>query len=88
MDREFLEVEDKFVRLFRTVTKLEGVQVLLAAIPYYYGCQITVGPDGRRRIREFGNARPLAKEPIEQTNVRHPMVDTNPKSSVKEIRVE
>ena len=68
MDREFLEVEDKLVRLFRTITELEEVQELSAAIPYYYGCQITVGPDGRRHIKEFGNARPLAKELIEQSN--------------------
>jgi HSP20 family protein len=77
MDREFLEVEDMLVRLFRTVTESEGVQELSAAIPYYYGCQFTVGPDGRQHIKEFGNARPLANELVNQTNVRHPIVDTN-----------
>lgn len=76
MDREFLEVEDMLARMFRTATESEGVRELSTAIPFY-GFQITVGPVGRRRIREFGNPRPLSKELMEQTNVRQPIVDTN-----------
>jgi HSP20 family protein len=47
------------------------------AFPYYYGYQITVGPDGKPHIREFGNARPSAKGLMEQSTVREPLVDTN-----------
>jgi len=36
-----------------------------------------VGPDGKPRIREFGNARPASKGLMQQSNVRQPLVDTN-----------
>jgi HSP20 family protein len=35
-----------------------------------------VGPDGRPRVREFGNVRPSARGLIEQTGVREPLIDT------------
>ncbi|HEY5631969.1 MAG TPA: archaeal heat shock protein Hsp20, partial [Nitrososphaeraceae archaeon] len=44
--------------------------------PYYYGYQLTVGPDGKPKIREFGNVRPTARGLVEQTGVRQPLVDT------------
>ncbi len=28
--------------------------------PYYYGYQMTVGPDGKPRVKEWGNARPTS----------------------------
>jgi len=46
-----------------------------AEYPYYYGYQVTVGPDGRPRIREFGNVKPAAKGLVEQSGVRQPLVD-------------
>jgi HSP20 family protein len=46
-------------------------------MPYYYGYQVTVGPDGKPRVREFGNIRPAAKGLIEKTGVREPLIDTS-----------
>jgi HSP20 family protein len=44
--------------------------------PYYYGYQITVGPDGKPHVREFGNIKPTARGLVEQSEVREPLVDT------------
>lgn len=78
MDREFAEAEDMLSRMFRTVHDITpGTSTdTLVEFPYYYGYQITVGPDGRPRIREFGNVRPAAKGLVEQRGVRQPLVDS------------
>jgi HSP20 family protein len=60
--------------MFRTVREMEPSAV--ANFPYYYGYQITVGPDGKPKVREFGNVRPAARGLVEQSGIREPMVDT------------
>ncbi len=77
MDKEFSEAEDMLTRIFRTVRESGRAPDFSQRFPYYYGYQITVGPDGKPHIREFGNARISSKRLIEQTNVRQPLVDTN-----------
>ena len=41
--------------------------------PYYYGYQMTIGPDGKPRINEWGNVRPTTA--IADSSVREPFVD-------------
>ncbi len=41
--------------------------------PYYYGYTMTVGPDGRPVVREYGNVN---QESLPASNTREPMVDT------------
>lgn len=77
MDKEFSEAEDMLTRMFRTVRESGRAPDFSQRFPYYYGYQITVGPNGKPHIREFGNARPSSKGLIEQTNVRQPLVDIN-----------
>ena len=43
--------------------------------PYYYGYHMTVGPDGKPQIREWGNARPTTTNAIAEAGVREPYVD-------------
>lgn len=44
--------------------------------PIVYGYSITIGPDGKPIIREFGNVRPGAKpEIVELSEAREPLVD-------------
>jgi HSP20 family protein len=77
MDKEFVEAEDMLNRMFGTVRNIApstGTGTL-TEFPYYYGYQITVGPDGKPRIREFGNVKPAAKGLVEQRGVRQPLVD-------------
>lgn len=73
MDKEFSEAEQMLGRLFRTVREANPT---VDNFPYYYGYQITVGPDGRPRIREFGNAKPGSRGLMQQSSVREPLVDT------------
>ena len=76
MDRDFAEAEDMLSRMFRTVRDITPSADALTEFPYYYGYQITVGPDGKPRIREFGNVKPAAKGLVEQRGVRQPLVDS------------
>jgi HSP20 family protein len=73
LDKEFTDAEQMLTRLFRTVRESNPT---FETFPYYYGYQITLGPDGRPRIREFGNARPALQGLIQQSAVREPLVDT------------
>jgi HSP20 family protein len=73
LDKEFTDAEHMLTRMFRTVRESNPT---FETFPYYYGYQITLGPDGRPRIREFGNARPASRGLIQQSAVREPLVDT------------
>ncbi|HKY52693.1 MAG TPA: archaeal heat shock protein Hsp20 [Anaerolineales bacterium] len=75
MDRDFSEAEEMLNRMFRTVREMNPADAA-ATFPYYYGYQITVGPDGKPYVREFGNVRPSSKGLVEQSGVREPLVDT------------
>jgi HSP20 family protein len=45
MDKEFSEAEDMLTRMFRTVRESGRAPQFSQRFPYYYGYQITVGPD-------------------------------------------
>ena len=88
MDREFSEAEEMLNRVFRTVGESGATES--ETLPYYYGYQITIGPEGKPHIREFGNVRPSTKGLVEQNTVRQPLVDTsiNEKENVMIITAE
>jgi HSP20 family protein len=47
--------------------------------PFVYGYSVTVGPDGKPQVREFGNIKPGARLGRPQINIREqrePLVDT------------
>ena len=87
LDREFSDAEQMLSRMFRTARESNTVG---DTFPYYYGYQITVGPDGRPKIREFGNAKPGSKGLMQQSSVREPLVDTsfNEKENLVTITAE
>lgn len=81
MDREFSQAEEMLNRVFNTA---KGIGPSTAdsfreasTFPYYYGYQITVGPDGKPHVREFGNVKTGARGLVEQSNTREPLVDTS-----------
>ncbi|QUC65582.1 Hsp20 family protein [Nitrosopumilus sp. K4] len=41
--------------------------------PYYYGYEMTVGPDGKPHVREWGNTKPTTA--LTETGTREPYVD-------------
>ena len=75
IDREFSEAEEMLNRMFRTVREMKPSDIV-GTFPYYYGYQVTVGPDGKPHVREFGNVRPSSRGLVEQSGVREPLVDT------------
>ncbi|MEM1977010.1 MAG: archaeal heat shock protein Hsp20 [Nitrososphaerota archaeon] len=57
--------------------------------PIVYGYSITIGPDGRPIIREFGNIRP-GREPemVEVSEAREPLVDVFEEEDVIKVIAE
>lgn len=81
LESEFSQAQEMLNRVFSTAN---GISPSTAdsfressTFPYYYGYQITVGPDGKPHVREFGNVKPAARGLIEQSSIREPLVDTS-----------
>jgi HSP20 family protein len=83
---EFAEAEDMLNRMFKTVREINPSD-LGSSVPYYYGYQLTVGPDGKPHVREFGNIIPSTKGLIEQAGVRAPLVDSAVDQKQNTLRV-
>ena len=64
MSNSFFNIDDIFEE-FKTKGSNQG--------PYYYGYTMTVGPDGKPIVKEYGNAKP---ELVSASNTREPIVDT------------
>jgi HSP20 family protein len=75
IDKEFAEAEEMLNRMFRTVRDIRPEEIA-ANFPYYYGYQVTVGPDGKPHVREFGNIKPSMKGLVAASETREPLVDT------------
>jgi HSP20 family protein len=90
MDREFAEAEHMLNGMFRIIRDIAPSGINSGDFPYYYGYQVTIGPDGRPKINEFGNIRPGAKGLVEQNSVRQPLVDNvlNKKQNTLTITAE
>ncbi|MEM0173640.1 MAG: archaeal heat shock protein Hsp20 [Sulfolobaceae archaeon] len=74
-EEEFREMEKEFEKMFK-----EGKQFG----PYVYGFRITVGPDGKPVVEEFGNVKRSRGRPI-ISEEREPLVDVIERED--EIRV-
>jgi HSP20 family protein len=75
IDKEFAEAEEMLNRMFRTVREMKPEE-LATNFPYFYGYQVTVGPDGKPHVREFGNIKPSAKGLVSPSEIREPLVDS------------
>ncbi len=81
MDRYFEEIfKDMETRIPRNLIKerdLPSGGKLRELGPFVYGYSVTVGPDGKPVIREFGNIKPTirGKEPVELSDKREPLID-------------
>ena len=64
MSRSFVNLDDLFEEV-----KSAGT----ASGPFYYGCTMTVGPDGKPVVREYGNVKPGL---LSTSDTREPLVDT------------
>lgn len=75
-------IDDEFERLFKRLSNsFFGIDDLFERAkntetvpgPFYYGYTMTVGPDGRPLVREYGNAAPGLHPTLERPK---PLVDT------------
>ena len=64
-DRLFGTLSDRFFSPDSSDYPLSQVQTYG---PYYYGYELTVGPDGKPHVREWGNTRPTS--PSLESNAR------------------
>jgi len=69
MDKEFAELSKLFSGIQESGSSAGG------RMPYYYGYQVTVGPDGKPHVREFGNVRPSVKGLVKHKENREALVD-------------
>ena len=72
--------DDEFDRLFKKMSRsfmnlddiFEGKSAGNLCGPIFYGYTVTVGPDGKPVVKEFGNAKPE----LSTSDTREPIVDT------------
>lgn len=78
MEKEFKELSKKAPKnLIRERTLPDGTKVKEWG-PFVYGYSVTVGPEGKPQIREFGNVKPgagIARPRLGVTERREPLVD-------------
>ena len=78
-DKMFRRLSDRFFNWDDVIENPNGVgngQVQTFG-PYYYGYQMTVGPDGKPQVQEWGNVRPTtaSSTAIAESGTRQPAVD-------------
>jgi len=65
MSRPFMDIEDIFEE-FKDSTNTQTFG------PYYYGYTVSIGPDGKPLVKEYGNVRPGL---LPTADTREPLVD-------------
>ena len=78
MRKEFEEISKRTPSDLIREKKLPDGRTVREWGPFVYGYSITIGPDGKPRIREFGNIKPTAgpdRPRIDIREEREPLVD-------------
>ncbi|MFB6471219.1 MAG: archaeal heat shock protein Hsp20 [Vulcanisaeta sp. AZ3] len=68
------EMEREMESTMRNIVPEEGGANKGKPRYYYYGFEISIGPDGKPRIKEFGNVRPKGEKPIVEEDIE-PLTD-------------
>lgn len=91
LDRMIREMLEDIFREFPEKPTYEreipGKGVIRQWGPYVYGFSMTIGPDGKPIIREFGNVKPTYRG-AEVTEVREPLVDIREEDDKLRVYVE
>jgi len=74
MEEEIKELTSKIPREYIRERKLPNGTTVREWGPFVYGYSITIGPDGKPQIREFGNVKPTRFGPRIREE-REPLVD-------------
>ena len=73
-DNVFRRLSDRFFHGDDIGETPNGVQTQTYG-PYYYGYQMTIGPDGKPQVKEWGNVRPASAISQTTPGARAPPVD-------------
>lgn len=73
-DFGFRDIDEMLNGMFKAASSLEG-DLQHNPNTIYYGYQVTVGPDGKPHVKEFGNVRPTKRGTFELGS-REPFVET------------
>lgn len=71
----FEDVDEMIDSMMKAARSMERNTDSSTLGPVYYGYSVTVGPDGKPHVREFGNAKPTRRGTFE-IGSREPFVDT------------
>jgi len=80
MGEAFKEYQEKLPKELVRERKLPGGRIARELGPVVYGYSVTIGPDGKPVIREFGNLKPSKQKlgltpKIDITTEREPLID-------------
>lgn len=83
MEREFKEFTTRLPKDYVRERKLPDGTTVREWGPFVYGYSMTIGPDGKPKIREFGNVKPtlkpeafgIARPRLDVREEREPLVD-------------
>jgi HSP20 family protein len=91
MEREFNGLPEKIPKKYVRETKLPSGAIAKQWGPFVYGYTMTVGPDGRPRIREFGNIKPetrMGRPSLDIRDKREPLADVLTTNGEVQVIVE
>lgn len=76
-EEAFKDIEKRVPRDLVRERRLPDGRISREMGPFVYGYSLTIGPDGKPVIREFGNVRPSlrGRRPVEVVEKREPLVD-------------
>lgn len=72
--RDFCGMDEWAEKMFENLRNIDPSE--LPENTYYYGFQLTQGPDGKPVIREFGNVKPFERGQL-TVGAREPLVDVS-----------
>ena len=72
-DRLFKRMSRSFMNLDEVFDETKESGNIQSYGPFYYGYTMTVGPDGKPVVKEYGNVKPAL---LPTSDVREPLVDT------------
>ncbi|MBI2185360.1 MAG: Hsp20/alpha crystallin family protein [Thaumarchaeota archaeon] len=78
MEELFGEMTEKMPEKLIKEKKLPDGTTVREMGPYVYGYSVTIGPDGKPQLTEFGNVKPSPKSkeyPLDLTEHREPLVE-------------
>ena len=95
-ERMFSEMTKDLPKEFVTERKIPGGGTIRQWGPFVYGYSVSIGPDGKPVVREFGNVKPSRRPGafgmpvprLEPTEVREPLVDVLDEEDIVKVVAE